>query len=547
MEVKSVECSIPCLISDFATRNNECIVNINFADFRTEAFDFIFRLTHLSQWYLIFHIWNTKLQQAKRLSRSISSKKGESVAVEITEPLRTCDSKSLTCLISFGKTSACMVAGPTSKFDITIRRASARLSIDYTGFQECLLKVFRDRAFKSALLSLTDTSMQAEGHASGHTEIKNTLYCHLRVCDHLDRQLAEIIRRMRVVIPDVHATFRERQVSEALTMNSVTTDLLFEDEESGGNYNIFVECHIERAYVCLSTALVSMIQAIKSEFTATSASQRDRSRRVLEQLKVQGVDPSADVLSEVQKCRTIPYLGGDMCVPPSGQVLFLIDDFVLTVGQSTQIQGLNVLSLVMESFMLEFAQVRDIATIQRACFVDIHSWNIFRTTGEQRSLMIGSSGTNSLQMETKQSMGEPTVAYTFTSRFNQPWEGQNPQLADFELIAGIIKSFSGLTSAAPSVDPLRVARNFVAVSPICFVPELRVTSDVVVNIDTLLNWAGVSIDTLPKHFHNILGDFLEKLFYQLYQKLCPDSIITADQEFVKSLIEDSPASPLILE
>ncbi|KNH08987.1 hypothetical protein XU18_0665 [Perkinsela sp. CCAP 1560/4] len=548
MEVKSVECFIPCLTADFVMKRNRGIVNVNFLESNKESVDFIIRLTHLSQWYLIMELWYAKMQQAKSLSENLCQPESdpEVHAHHALQANELSTRKLFICILNFEKVTGCLVVGQTSKYDMRVGRASLWALVEYTSARDSARKLVHQMNIRSSRFALTDIYLHSEGHASGYACVDKTTYGQFHVCSPIDQHINEAMRRLRVVMPEFHAAFRERQVADAVQVDLSTTHFFFEDEvvvEESAQYNMFVECCVGRAYVFLSTALVSMIKAIQGEVVSTITSQRAIVQKFVEKhvassmltVSIAGSAQSAEQCS-------IPFMGSAMCVPPSGQIQCAVKDFAMTVGEATASQSSNVLLLVMDAFVLEFAQVRDGYNIQKACMIDVQNWNIFRTTAEHRSLIIGSSGDNTLQMETRQIIGASTVAYRFSSSFDKPWQG-DPQLADFDLIARIIKAFSHLSSEPSHLTSAPQVRNYLAVSPGSFAPELRVTSDVVVNIDTLLSWAGMRQDTLPKHVDGIVTDLLEKLLSCLYRGLCPVSIYVSERKHVETLLNDETPRP----
>ena len=541
MEIKSIEVYVPLMTADVVSAYKHTVLHVNLHEDHKDGMDLMYRLTHISQWYVLTDLWRTKLEQARKLSVDLCNRDTHTLGSRkhsLTEELGNLE-RYLDVIVNVHKITSSFVIGKTSKYDITLGRTSLFYSTKYSGGRNFIEALLQEDVATKVNFVLTDFNVFCEGHATGCAFSDKTVYLQLKVCDPVECHVSETFRQAKVVIPHFHAALRERQLSEAVQLDLVNVVLLFEDEmtvDIEAQYSIFLECNVNRASVYLSTALVSMVKSIQAEAQTTVSTQYQAARKLIDSMNVHHVWSTQKKTPVIHKSRFIPFMGNMLCTPPNGQIMLSIKDLALTVGEAAPSQTVNVLLLSMERFLAEFAETRDLDKIQKACCLDVYNWNISRTAEDQRSLIIGSLGQNSLHLETTQKIAAENVAFCFGSQFDQPWHG-SPQLADFELIARIVKTFSELSSQSIDGSYAQDLRKYTAIDPGTFAPELRVTSDTVVNIDTLLSWAGMRQDTLPKHMHTLVTDLLENLLHAIYSAICPHDILAREKTSVGDLLD----------
>ena len=544
MEIKSIDVYLPLLFAEISMRENHFSAYFNLSENSREGIDLMYRLTHASQWYLIVELWRAKLHYAHKISYDLCEQKQYTGRLKCTElrSLQLGDDahKRLELVIDISRIKSSIVIGNTSKFDILFGRSSLNLAFKYPTALSWLKSISHGMAALRLDAILSSIDVCCEGHASGNALCDQAVYCKLTVFDPVEQNISQTVRKARILVPHFHTGLRERQLAEAIQMDLVNLMLIFEDEPltSGeSDYNIYLDCIVSRAYVFLSTALVSMVKSIQDEAQRMIKFQMQTARKVIDSTPFHLWQRTHGSSSE-KELEIIPFMGNSLLAIPNGQINVLITEFALTVGEFSHTQSSNVLLLSMESIFIEFAEAKLKDYVQKICSAEVCNWNIARTTADQHSLIIGSEGKNFLLLETFQKIAKENVSFRFDSSFDEPWHG-SPQLADFELISRIVKIFSALSAQSSNESEYRDIRSYIALEPSVFAPDLQVTSDTIVNIDTLLNWAGMQQDTLPKHINTLIADLLENLLYVLYYEFCPQTILAKNRSSIEESLTSS--------
>eukprot|EP00760_Papus_ankaliazontas_P036277 PhM_4_TR827/c0_g1_i1/m.4832 len=553
MEVKFAEISLPDLVAEITPTRDTIHVAVALCDVKKDTCELVLRLTHASQIIMILDLWKQKAHDAKAALATYTSQSSDepsaasgAAADDAASRVRP---KSFALTVDLERVSLKTEIGTSNKQEFVLSKVIFFLS---STPNRCMLERRRNRHVlcnRDATvidLSIAEVSVRFDGHITGSMHVTEGVVARLVTLGSSDDGTMPGMQTY-LGVPNVRCTLRERHVKDVLSADVVGLQLRLYDESLPGTppqHHVFVDASTVKTSLALSADFLVALNAIIAEAWQTFDMERTTARSKLDSHRFytggrkKALTDTLTHLAASDVLRVpIPHVGTAMTVFPTGQVRLLIRDITITLGDLGH--GADAAGLVfsIQSLSTEYAQCLDASTMRKALQLCLSSWDVFRKSTDRKSSIIGAKGANAFDISVGQPLGSKEVTYNFGFRCEAPWHG-SPHMVDFDVINKTVASYAAAAPTAPSgmpVQPLAIDdRVFKARRITRFAPELRVVSDAVINIDTVLGWLGMSEDAIPRLLYVNVADGLEAVVHGAYMATVPQVVLESDQRIVQA-------------